>query len=137
MWTLWNKIYLIESRVLKILWSEVWKGGFQLIHTPLKLWPLFKRSIFQTLWRLHCCPGFLLIELDTSNFGYLLIFLFCWTVQSLRKTGQHLHYTFYKGPPLMFFVFVIYQKFKGGDPCKMCNINVVQSFPKFTLFSKI
>ena len=50
-----------------------------------------KRSIFQTFWRLHCCPDFLFIELDTSNFGYLLIFWFCWAVQSLRKIGQHLY----------------------------------------------
>ena len=34
---------------------------------------------------------------------------------------------FIRVPPLMFFVFVIYQKFKGGDPYKMSNINVVQS----------
>ena len=37
----------------------------------------FKRSIFQTFWRLHCCANFLFFELDTSNFGYLLIFRFC------------------------------------------------------------
>ena len=30
-------------------------------------------------------------------------------------------------PPLMFFDFAIYQKFKGGDPYKMSDINVVQS----------
>ena len=29
MWTLWNKIYLTKI-VLKNLWSQVWKGGFQL-----------------------------------------------------------------------------------------------------------
>ena len=33
-----------------------------------------KRSIFQTFWKLHCCPDFLFNELETSNFGYLLIF---------------------------------------------------------------
>ena len=33
-----------------------------------------KRAIFQTFWWLRCCPDFLFIELDTSNFGYLLIF---------------------------------------------------------------
>ena len=35
---------------------------------------IIKRSIFQTFWRLHCCPKFLFFELETSNFGYLLIF---------------------------------------------------------------
>ena len=28
---MWNKIYLIKKKFLKILWSEVWKGGFQSI----------------------------------------------------------------------------------------------------------
>ena len=35
----------------------------------------FKRSIFQTFWKLHCCPNFLFNELETSNCGYLLFFL--------------------------------------------------------------
>ena len=34
----------------------------------------FERSIFQTFWKVHCCAKFLFIELETSNFGYLLIF---------------------------------------------------------------
>ena len=33
-----------------------------------------KRAIFQTFWRLHCCAKFSFFELETSNFGYLLIF---------------------------------------------------------------
>ena len=65
-----------------------------------------KRSIFQTLWKPDFGARFLFIELDTSNFGYLLIFWFCWTVQSLRKIGQHLHYTFYKGPHFDIFLFL-------------------------------
>ena len=64
---------------------------------------LSKRSIFQTFWKPDFGARFLCIALDASNFGYLLIFLFCWTVQSLRKIGQHLYYTFYKGPPLNFW----------------------------------
>ena len=36
--------------------------------------PIHKRSIFQTLWKQDCCARFLFIELETSNFGYLLIF---------------------------------------------------------------
>jgi len=31
----------------------------------------------------------LFLELDTSNFGYLLIFLFPLTMQSFSKIGQH------------------------------------------------
>ena len=32
MWTLWNKIYVLDKKqFLKNLWSKVWKGGFQLM----------------------------------------------------------------------------------------------------------
>ncbi len=27
-------------------------------------------------WKVHCCPDFLFFEIETSNFGYLLIFIF-------------------------------------------------------------
>ena len=36
-----------------------------------------KRSIFQTFWKLHCVTKSLFFEIETSNFGYLLIFSFC------------------------------------------------------------
>ena len=51
----------------------------------------FRRSIFQTFWKVYCCTKVLFFELDTSNFGDLLIPLFCLTVQSFRKIGQHLN----------------------------------------------
>ena len=35
-----------------------------------------ERSIFQTFWKPDFGARFLFIELDTSNFGYLLIFYF-------------------------------------------------------------
>ena len=63
-------------------------------------------------------PDLCFFELETSNFGYLLIFSFCWAVQSFSKIGQHWYYTFYKGPPFDFFDFLIYQKFKGGTLIK-------------------
>ena len=66
----------------------------------------FKRSIFQIFWRLHCCVKFLSFELKTSNFGYLLIYLFSLTMQSFRKIGQQLYQTFYNGPPLDVFLFL-------------------------------
>ena len=34
----------------------------------------YKRGIFQTFWKPDCCPDFLFLELETSNFGYLPIF---------------------------------------------------------------
>ena len=35
-----------------------------------------ERSIFQTFWKVHCWSKSLFFELETSNFGYLLIFSF-------------------------------------------------------------
>ena len=58
---------------------------WRLISTLLKL----ERSIFQKFWKLHYCAKFLFIELEASNFGYLLIFWFSLTVQSFSKIGQH------------------------------------------------
>ena len=36
---------------------------------------LFKRSIFQKFWKAYCCTKSLFLELETSNFVCLLIFL--------------------------------------------------------------
>ena len=62
------------------------------------------------------------------KFWLLAYFWFCWTVQSLRKIGQHLYYTFFD-----VFCFFNLPKIKRGDP----YINVVQSSSKFAQFSKI
>ena len=55
----------------------------------MTLFKKVKRSIFQTFRKLHCVTKSLFFELETSNFGYLLIFLFTLTVQSFSKIGQH------------------------------------------------
>ena len=34
----------------------------------------FKRAIFQTFWKPDCCTKSLFLDLETLNFGYLLIF---------------------------------------------------------------
>jgi len=51
----------------------------------------FKRAIFQTFWKLHCCAKSLFFELETSNCGYLLFFKFSLTIQSSRKIEQTLY----------------------------------------------
>ena len=84
-----------------------------------------KRSIFQIFWRLHRCAKFLSFELETSNFGYMLIFWFSLTMKSFRKVGKHLYSTFYYGPPLEYLVNYKNKKHQGGDHCKLSNINVV------------
>ena len=35
-----------------------------------------KRSIFQTFWKLHCCPNFLFFELETLDWGKLWVLCF-------------------------------------------------------------
>ena len=37
---------------------------------------IYERSIFQTFWKQNSCPDFLFFELETSDFGYLLLFYF-------------------------------------------------------------
>ena len=40
---------------------------------------------------LHCVTKSLFFELESSNYGCLLIFQFCWAVQSFNKIGHHWH----------------------------------------------
>ena len=58
---------------------------------PNKFYHANKRSIFQTFCKPTSCTKFLFIELETSNFGCLLIFWFSLTVQSFREIGQFLY----------------------------------------------
>ena len=92
---------------------------------------VFKRSIFQTFWRLHCCPKFLFFELETSNSG--LFFHFVWLCKVSERLDNIYIRHFTRAPPLMLIVFLIYQKFKG----KLSTINVVQSFWNFAQSSKM
>ena len=87
-----------------------------------------KRCIFQIFWRLHCCAKFLSFELETSNFGYLIIFWFSLTMQSFRNIWQHLYQDILQWSPFDVFCFCDSPKIQRGDHCKMSNINVVQSF---------
>ena len=60
-----------------------------------------KRGFFPEIYCLHASVPLLMyfflilshlfFELETSNFGYLLIFLFCLTMQSFRKIEHHLY----------------------------------------------
>ena len=100
---------------------EVAQGGIfsRAIHNWLWIFSLFKRSIFQIFWKLHCCTKSLFFELETSNCGYLLIFWFSLTVQSFSKIRQHWYYAFYKGPPFEFLVNYKIKKHQRGDPYKI------------------
>ena len=75
---------------------------------------MFKRAIFQTIWKLHCCTKSLIFELDTSNCGYLHIFWFPLIGRSFNKIGQHWYQTFYMGPPFEFLVNCKIKKHQRG-----------------------
>ena len=87
---------------------------------------LLKGVFSQTLWKVHCCAKFLFLELETSNFGYLLIFWFPLTMQSFSKIGQHWFNTFYKGPPFDVFWFCNLPKIHRGDQIK-CLISMLSN----------
>ena len=62
-----------------------------------------KRSIFQTFWRVHCCPKFLFFKLETSNFSYLLIFWFCFNCAKFQKDWTTFILDILQGSPLWIF----------------------------------
>ena len=59
---------VLDSAVLILLTQELLK--------PLKLAKKIQRSMFQTFWKHEGCPDFLFLELETSNFGYILAYFF-------------------------------------------------------------
>ena len=71
---------------------------------------VLQRSIFQTFWKPHCVTKSLFFELETSNFGYLLIFNFA----ELYKVSERLDNINKRHFILMFFDFLIHQNFIGG-----------------------
>ena len=50
----------------------------------------FEMSIFRTLCKVQCCTKFLFIELETSNFGYLLFFLIFFDCAKFQKDWTNL-----------------------------------------------
>ena len=73
-------------------------------------------------------PNFCFLSWRLQKLATCLFFNFlylCKVSETLDKLDiRH----FIRVPPLMFCVFVIYQKNQRGDPCKMSNINVVHFF---------
>ena len=79
------------------------------VEIGIEYWNFHQRSIFQTFWKLHCCTKSVFFELETSNFGYLLIFWFPLTVQSFSKIEQQM-------PILECLVNCKIKKHQRGDP---------------------
>ena len=82
-------------------------------------------------------PNFCFLSWRLQKLATCLFFNFlylCKVSETLDKLDiRH----FIRVPPLMFYVFVIYQKNQRGDPCKMSNINVVHFFSNFAQLKKI
>ena len=50
--------------------------------------PIHERAVFQTFWKPDCSPNSLFFELETSNFGYLPISIFCLKGLSFKPSGN-------------------------------------------------
>ena len=62
-----KKYFIFSSACYLIIWLMTSLKNFGKIGI-LNIWQL------AFLWKVHCCAKFLFFELETSNFGYLLIF---------------------------------------------------------------
>ena len=56
---------------------------------------LFERAIFQIFLKTYCCTKSLFFELETSNFGYLLVFWFPLKVRQSQKQIGHIQNGWY------------------------------------------
>ena len=108
MWTLWNKNYLFKKQFLKILWSEVWKGGFQLMQilgllgmyfdnmvVEVEKYLLFFRLALAILWYLLV----LFKKLQFDNFENLILLV-------ANKTTLHIMEMIYRLVIFRKFLFV-------------------------------
>ena len=61
-------------------------------------------SVFQTFWRIHCCPDFLFIESDTYfNFWLLAYFLILLNCAKFEEDWTTLILDILQGSPLLLF----------------------------------
>ena len=80
---------------VKICWMkirEIMWGADHCIHKDFGSIVKLKNEsgIFWTFWKLLCVTKSLFFELETSNFGYLLIYFFAELFKVYRKIQQHL-----------------------------------------------
>ena len=114
----WSRSFLLIIRILAYAFYCL------CLCVLLSVW-LWK-EYFPNLLETWLSPRFFVFRVRDLKFCLLAYFLNSFICAKFQKDLQHWFNIFYKGPPLMFFDFVIYQKFKGGgDPYKMANINVV------------
>ena len=79
--------------------NGIWMNSFVILQcakpfsNPLiyfiKVIILVQRSIFQTFWNPNSCINSLFFELETSNFGYLIIFPILLSCAKFQQLGQH------------------------------------------------
>ena len=81
-----------------------------------------ERSIFQTFRKRHSCPDSLFNKLETSNFGWLLVFNFAEPCKIWGRLDKLDIRNFIRVPPLMFFYSINLPKFQRRDPYNMSYI---------------
>ena len=126
-WDLWNMssillnttVFIMVKLRLTILLMYCNRSCIQLV--PSVSWS--KRSIFQTFRKVHCCPDFLFLELD-FKFWLLANFLISFNCAKFQQHWKALILDILY--VLMFFDFVISQKFIGGTLMK-CLISMLSN----------
>ena len=112
----------VESFWGFFFFEEYWGRGTTFIN---------KRSIFQVFWKHDSCPNFLFFELETSNFGYYIIFIFATLCKVWARLNKlDIRHFIRVPPPFDFFDSIITQKFKGGTliKCLISSLfNLVQT----------
>ena len=103
----------------------------------IRIQPIEERSIFQTFRKTDFWARFLLIELNTSNFGYLLIFFILLNCAKFEEDRTTFILHILQGSPFEFWVNYKNKKHQREEPCKMCKINVVQSSSNLAQSSKM
>ena len=116
--------------VISLTYFDYWVSSFDT--EDLEPFWQYLPNLLET-WLL---PRFFVSKVRDFKFWLLAYFLFPLTVRSFSKIWQHWYKTFYKGPPFDVFWFCNLPKIHRGDPYKMSNINVVQSFWNFAQSNK-
>ena len=115
MWDFQNPPFLFLNNT-----QDVWNTPLVCIpeETGYLMFPCkaFKRSIFQTFWRLHCCTNCLFFDLEISNFGDLLIFFILSDCAKHQKDWTKFIIDILQGSPIWIFGRLQKQKTSKGGP---------------------
>ena len=112
--TLCQQFFIQHSRVTKRSFQEFCLTDYCWQKVP-------KNQIWDHFWKMIVAQNLCNFELETSKFGYLLIFLFPLPVQSFSKIGQQ----FVRVPPLNFWWITKSKNIKGAGILIKCLISML------------